>query len=734
MRVRARILLALLAAPLAGACSAGPEPGLEVEAPAGARVFDLCELRVRFAGALRALGRFPDTQVHDAYDADRDGRYLRLRAEFRHEDGGTVRVPGFAMREKPGAPWSWRVRWAPRRAGRWTATVFLEGRAAAGGAVVTGRRILDEAIAVRFAEGTPGPLVAPGEGQNPRYLRRLAADGSSEAIWLFGACRAWVVRSQDPNNDWAPHEWLDRETELLAPMRGAGFNLLNQWMAPWEFLLVHRDRAEFWREGGANGAWKRHPIPEGAAWTAYQAFDQGRARAFDEFVRGCEGGPGKPTVRLLLSPLPHQCFQVKEHPWGSQESGWSPENDAGKQTLERLNGFSAFRKDMSVWEFFEADPAGPLAGARAQLFDHQANFFRYLVARWGYSRAIGAWVLVDELDGVGDVVGVMAERTGWWGHPACDRWLANVVRLFRGKLVRSDGLRYAGDPYRHPLHAATTSYGGEAGRGGNLDWTGGPEGVRPDLFGWHWYPYWPRGAGWSEVWDHTVAGVASYATAPIGDRPRLVSEFGAPDRARPSDAPSKIYPTLYHHAIWSAILSGHAGTPMDWDDGKEFGELAPRGRKGIFDRERYPIDHTAELRALRRFLSGLVPDRLAPCAGEGARVKCVALGKARVFALHATEGPEAVCGWVFASGEAARFSLRGLAPGEYRLDWHDPWTGGPVPGGKGEIVTVGREGAIELDAAPVLAQLARAAEAFPERSRRCRGQDAAFKLARRPTE
>ena len=80
--------------------------------------------------------------------------------------------------------------------------------------------------------------------------------------------------------------------------------------------------------------------------------------AFDQLLTQCEGAGKESPIYLLLSPLPHQCLQVKEHPWGSQESGWSPENDAGKQTPERLNGFSGFKPKMDVWEFFAADPAG----------------------------------------------------------------------------------------------------------------------------------------------------------------------------------------------------------------------------------------------------------------------------------------------------------------------------------------------------------------------------------------
>ncbi len=400
----------------------------------------------------------------------------------------------------------------------------------------------------------PGCLVKPGANEDPHYLRRSKPDGTSEALWLFGACRAWVVDDRAEKGPWAPNEWLDREKELFPLLRKSGYNTLNQWMAPWEFSLVHHDRAERWRD--ANGVWTRTPLTENSAWSEFQCFDQGRASAFDELIKSCD-------AYLLLSPLPHQCLQMKEHPWGGNESGWSPRNDGGKQSRERLNGFSAFKLNMTAWEFFEADPSKPLDDWRSKLFDHQANFYRYIIARWGASRAIGMWVIIDELDAIGDVVGSMKDKTGWWANPQCDIWLANIFRLFRGELRRADGLAYAGDAYHHPLHSATTSIGGQAERGANLDWPG-PVNAPPDLFGWHWYPSWKPDANWGEVFAYTSAGIASYAQAPLGNAPRLLSEFGAPDRSAPTDAPSALYPTLYHVAIWSAIFSGHAGTPMDW--------------------------------------------------------------------------------------------------------------------------------------------------------------------------
>jgi hypothetical protein len=736
---------------------------LALSRPRSPRVMQCAEMTVTFAGALKSLADLPPTQVHDAYDADRDGVYLRIEGQFTHESGLKLVLPVFAMREKFDAPWSWRLRWTPTRPGKWTGLLRLE----AGGLDGLARRVETDFGSLSVADDAAGPgfLVAPGPGHNPAYLRETRADGSSRALWLFGACRAWVVKSDPAAGPWGADEGIDRRKELFPVMRRGGFNLLNQWMAPWEYLLTHHDRAEFWRK--SDGEWVRRPLPPNAPWTPWQWLDQGRARDFDALLDQCRDGA---VVRLLLSPLPHVALQNRDHPWNPWESNWSPAENPDRAGPEKCNGFSAFRPEMTVWDFFRADPAAASEDWRSQLFDHQANFWRYLIARWGASPAIGLWVLMDEIDGVGDAQGDWGRKLGWWARSDCDRWHADTVRLFRGELARADGLRYLGDPYRHPIHSAATSYGGQARRGANLDWDGGPAGARPDVMGWHWYPWWPYGVGWAQAWAYTIDGVGAYSSAPIGPLPRLISECGAPDRYSPRDKPFPTYPTLYHHLIWSSLFGGHAGTAMDWDDGKEFGELRWRRRDGAFSGQNYPVDHAAEMESLRRFLGELTPEEVQSCRAPGARVQIeqepapsvpppalpvpaadreadpnapppepdaaaplVGLREARAFALCSRSGPHAVYGWVFAAGDRAVFKLCGLGEGEFVLTWYDPWTGRPVPGLapqtlRANALDAANRPCLMLDAAPALRLIRAAAPPFIAQSRLARGDDVAFKL------
>ena len=737
MRTASILLSAVLLATILAGVRAG-EATLSATLPEKAGLFEKIELTLVFPPDVQnALDELPDTQIHDAYDADRNGTYVRAWAEFSGPDEKCV-VPAFAMREKVDGPWSWRVRFSPRHLGAFSAILHLDscfgscGKSTSQGpteltAQLPGTMLVED-------HGLPGPLVMPENDKQPALLRRKNAAGGSDALWLFGACRAWVAETQDSKNEW-PDEWLDRDTELFPPMRASGYNLLNQWMAPWEFMLIHHDRAEYWKD--AHDKFQRTPLPEKRAWSSYQCLDQGRAAAFDQLVEKCEGGKDKDLIYLLLSPLPHNALESSAHAWSSQESGFSPDDDKLKQSLERLNGFSGFpqtgtgpkAKTFDIWSFFAADPAKPLDDWRSQLFDHQANFYRYVIARWGYSRAVGVWVLADELDAVGDEVGNFKIKTGWWGHAECELWLANLVRLFHGGLKRSDGLAYAGDPFHHPLHAASTSSRGQARRGGNIDWDGGPAGAQPDVLGFHWYPYWPKDSTWSDVWEYVIDGVESYARAPIGNHPRLMSEFGAEDRGKPTDEASYLYPTLYHHAIWAAIFNGHAGTPMDWDDGKEFGDLFARKRPGIFDAEHYPIDNPAQLRALRKFLALLKPEELLPCSAFDAKVVCTGRGEARASALYEPKHTS-VYGWMFTrGGESTMIALRGVMPGTYMLTWYDPWTGEQIdaPGANGVVTIAATSGPIGLDAKPALKALS-PKEEFPKKTRLSRGQDVAFRL------
>jgi len=717
-----RALLAGLVALCAGARTWADQAAITVAVPADLAVFSVGQFEIGFAGELAAFAALPDDQVNDAYDADRNGVFLRMRIDFTPPGGGpALRVPAFAMRDQPQGPWRWRVRFSPTRPGTWHATLRLDG-AATSGATVHREVVVEQALNVADRPSAEGPLIAGSP-----WLRELRADGTSVPRLLFGACRAWVVDSDAAGDGWAPFEGIDREHDLFPVLRANGYNLLNQWMAPWEYQLVHRDRAEYWRNQA--GSWQRHELRATDAWTPWACYDQGRAQAFDELMRQCEGGPGQSTIRLLLAPFPHRLVEMAGPGDPGPSSNWRAPAEGGGQAAMKLCGFSAFRPDMDAWDFFAADPLGQHDDWRARLFDAQANYFRYLVARWSASRAIGLWVLMDEIDAVGDQFGIMAHGNGWFAHQECSAWLANLASLMRGELKRADGLVYDGDPYHHPLHAATTSIGSEFLPGANLEWRwrAGEDADANALqvVGWHWYPRFHSGMTYDDAWRYTVDGIAAFsARSQLDHQARLIAEFGAPDRQTPEDEPSTLYPTLYHMGIWAAIFSGQAGTVMDWDDGKEFGEIHWRSQPGVFDHEHYPVDNAGQVKALRAIVDRLDMEHLRPLAAEGplhsagpVGGRALVLVDARTNALH---------GWVLAP-HGGTIALTGLAAGTYDLTFDDPWLGTALPSAASRI-TVAADGSavVALEAA---LEAMRPDQQFPRQGRLDRGKDVVVHLS-----
>jgi hypothetical protein len=351
-----------------------------------------------------------------------------------------------------------------------------------------------------------GPLERPGAGDNPNYFYRRGADGTRRAEFVLGAARPWVTR-RGPDPTGARHwdSFLERGSELFKPLADAGCNALYHWFAPNETNLVHQAGDEYWFEppagarGGFMHAIKRgkadRPANRGAAWPgaplsgaaeeqAYKCYDQGRAAHTDRIFG--QARVGHRTVQLFVVVTPHDLLQTgskrdrnprNSHPWG--EWGWSEQHpkrqaeQAGrrKDIPSQLNGFHFFRPvpatrlgpdpargRLTLEQFFQMSPSGARQW-QVRLFKHYANYWRYIVGRWTAYPALGAWVLMDELEGVGTGV------TWWWEKKHLTYpWHDLLVRLIRGRVpwhrVGTRDLYYTGDPLAHPFTSSTTHYRG----------------------------------------------------------------------------------------------------------------------------------------------------------------------------------------------------------------------------------------------------------------------------------
>lgn len=231
--------------------------------------------------------------------------------------------------------------------------------------------------------------------------------------------------------------------------------------------------------------------------SSYEDYSLANMKVIDMIVKDAE----KEGIYLIFTIWDHPQLRDENHP--SWDTGnWS------------RNGFS---KLSSLEDFFVSEEA----------WAWQENLYRYIIARWGYSPAIGMWQTVSEINGTNAL-----DQTDPWHEKVNAYFIAN-------------------DPYRHP----TTASGS-----GEVDWEAGH--LAMDVPQVHLYE-----------WNNDAVGAAAH-TAEWTDRmwdrverPNWVGEFGV--------AGDTHYPELFHHSIWAALASGAAMTPAEWNSGGAWGRMTP---------------------------------------------------------------------------------------------------------------------------------------------------------------
>ncbi len=256
----------------------------------------------------------------------------------------------------------------------------------------------------------------------------------------------------------------------------------------------------------------------------------------------------------------------------------------------------------------------------------QENLYRYLIARWGYSQAM-AWQTVSEIDG-----------TNAYGHT--DEWHARVNQYFVDN-----------DPYRHP---ATASMAGDRWwPAGNADM---------DLPQMHSYD------SRFDI-DGNTDRVIEWTKRMWKDqaKPNFIGEFGAEGQAS--------YPDMLHDAIWGALTSGAAITPMKWHDTDRWSKMTDVNFDQMAIFSAFVIDipfHTLNLE----------PAKVE--AGES-QLKVEGLVGDR-FALVWVMDPER------GHRQGDTVTIYGLTEGEYVVRPFDTWQGTYLPANKisvqGNSVTV----------------------------------------------
>lgn len=245
--------------------------------------------------------------------------------------------------------------------------------------------------------------------------------------------------------------------------------------------------------------------------SSYSDYSFSNMKVIDAVVQDAQ----KEGMYLVFTIWDHPNLRDNTHAWG--DGNWA------------RNGFSKFG---DINSFFVSDEA----------WAWQENLYRYIIARWGYSPAIGMWQTVSEINGTNAY-----DQTDAWHKKANDYFIAH-------------------DPYRHP----TTASGS-----GEVDWSAGHAVM--DMPQLHLYEWNNDAIGAAK----TMAKWTSLMWA-RNDKPNWVGEFGVTGNS--------YYPELFHHAIWAALASGASMTPAEWNSGGSWGRLTPEMKADLSHLARFTQD------------------------------------------------------------------------------------------------------------------------------------------------
>jgi hypothetical protein len=241
-------------------------------------------------------------------------------------------------------------------------------------------------------------------------------------------------------------------------------------------------------------------------------YDQRKAARIDEVLTWAESR----DMKVMLAIWVHGYLRIDGIPW--EDGRWYDENP--------------YSKMIDVRDFYTDSLA----------LAYQQKHHRYMIARWGYSRALGIWEIINEMHGT----------TGWVDdESAAKNWVETVHAYFTEN-----------DPFKRPT---TASFGGIQGASHYTETD--QLGDMPNV---HFYEQ----HGWPTLFpDNLVrSGLANVVNEAgklksKGDRPAFFGEAGYYSML--TDSNTIGYTWEFHNSFWGGLTNGLASTPFWWEFNQE---------------------------------------------------------------------------------------------------------------------------------------------------------------------
>ena len=300
-------------------------------------------------------------------------------------------------------------------------------------------------------------------------------------------------------------------------------------------------------------------------------------------------------IQLMYAIWPHDLFS--ETVWAHQ---WN------NNPYSQLIGVDDVYSDPVVWEY-------------------QTWKYRYMVARFGHSRSMGIWELINEMNG-----------TDGWAHgrhkDAYD-WVMKTDKWFEEN-----------DPYNHPTTASFS--------GGYTEYRE-PLYIRNDISNIHMYPE----QGWPKQYagDDMRSEMYNYAWAARRfwdnfEKPAIFGEAGADLAYFEPDTPE--YHVSLHNCVWACLANGLSGTPVWW----MFTELNDQDWNGL--------QHLAKFTSDIDFAN--LPYAPVDIIADGADAFGLSAGSS-AFGWLRSYAKDNVSG--------TNLTIPGIEHGSYEVSWFDTWSG-----------------------------------------------------------